>query len=305
MFKTNIANPKFQPLNQKTLNADDKKLINLAITKCAESKDAYNLNMALLLCLQFEGYTERSQKIKRQWLAATEHESGDDWMHTPSARQWLMARAKFVEFAVLSPPKPIIDTMPADENGEAMLQWAQAYQACLSQELYKKLWRPMVVNAEKVTTKYLLAGERKASDAELQNTRSNAVWCWVMTLLAAAVNGSTAIYATAKAKIMSFSPGKTLSGALLENLLRTPHSNDYPAWALAYGKQAATLMRDDLLLKELTIPLVASITAAKAHGASTEAAFAIMGSALAAQLAAKPMTKTVINLTPPVIGSSL
>lgn len=262
----------FQPFAAKNLSPEDKKYIDDTIQALtADKKNPYRSNMALLLCAQVEGYTDRYHDISSTWRQpisakvtkeTSELSAENKWMGEPAARGWFDARANLAAVYAGYDPKYLWQLQPATSVvDDAMTQWRYAYLASVSEELYKNFSKAAIAGAVAVTNKYTKMQKAGASTPEaLQSVRSDALWCWVMTLYAAATKGDFAVYKRAKEEICRIGETKSLSHALTRGLLRLA-SNDYPAWALGLALQAAVLMNDDR--KELTIQLATQISAAK------------------------------------------
>lgn len=102
-----------------------------------------------------------------------------------------------------------------------------------------------------------------------------------MNLQAAAYANDQLTYEVCKEQIKSLSNATTVTKALKTNLLRTSESNDYPAWALAKARYAASVAGDDALYAELEHCLNISIADAKNAGADAEYALAVIENQLA------------------------
>jgi len=174
------------------------------------------------------------------------------WMLNNSFLAWMWGRAAIASASMNDiddhAVKHLIKYLDDNPENPAFNTWAWGYRAALNNQEYEISKDKMLKGASQLTEK------------------PDALWAWVMNLQAAAFAGDVETYNLCKKEIMALSNAKTVSEALVKGLLRTPESNDYPAWALAKVRYSAKVIKDDALYAELESSLNTSIAELKNLG---------------------------------------
>lgn len=223
--------------------------------------DAYQLSMPLLTS-SMQGDEKRYQRILPKMLAALQHFPADKI----AFKAWLMGRV-LLAANTIGDKKTFSQTqhnLIALLNDKSMPQnefsaWALGYLAGASNELYSQYKDKMLEASKNLAQKYQQQKDDKSPATILQDCSTNAVWGWVMCLLASANAGDKTSYEFILKQMMVMTGQNNLADAIQKGLA----AGDYPAWALSIVYVSATKIGDIALSKDLEKVIPASLQIAK------------------------------------------
>jgi len=207
------------------------------------------------------------------------HQDKKKWMQSASFKAWMWGRILLAaqsmhdttlinqacdEIEILSQ----VNLNTEDKDELARITWAVAHYAAYSQVHYQ-LYKDLIMSCAE-----------RLDQLDSSETRTDAVWGWVMFLQAAACAGDRETYDKITAKIAR---DETIVVAL-NRLSHTNESNDYPAWAMAKVRWAAAVIGDNALVLALQEPTKKSIIDAekiKTTAAKVEYSLGILDNNLA------------------------
>lgn len=204
------------------------------------------------------------------------------WMRSNSFKAWMWGRVLLSADSVNDTKAAAIalgnlwfflDQESSTDKNPEFYTWAWAYRAAYNQQQYAISKDKMLQGAYKLTETYQISAS--------QTNLSNALWAWVMNLQAAAYADDQETYEICKEQIKFITKASTVTQGLNIGLIRSADSNDYPAWAIAKVRYAASIAGDEVLYSELDHCLNASIAAAKKKGVGDEYALAMIENQLA------------------------
>jgi hypothetical protein len=161
------------------------------------------------------------------------------------------------------------------KTADAYSCWAWGYLAGINHEEYMFAKNRMRRECEKLSADHAAHN----SQAHL----SNAIWGWIMCLLAASAARDDEMYDDAFSRILTLTHQQTVMDALSFGLLRSAASNDYPAWALAMVRLAAARHGDAQRCTELAQPVMTAITESLAAEARYEYILASLTNAVSCE----------------------
>jgi hypothetical protein len=139
---------------------------------------------------------------------------------------------------------------PADTI--AMTTWAWGYRAAFNENEYQTSKKIMLENASILSKQYKASGD--------PNILADALWAWVMNIQAAAFVHDQQTYHWIKEQIKLVTNETSIVEALDKHLL---NAVDYPAWAIAKVRYAASVIGDQVLYDEIENVLLLSIQNAR------------------------------------------
>lgn len=230
-------------------------------------EDAYTLSMPLIVSAQLGNQSLYEQSLIRM------NKAMDKLENTPF-KAWLYGRILFAAHSIKDKQTEtktktnldlLLDNLVKNNSTglDRFTVWSRAYLAALDKVTFTKEREPMVLGANYLTDAYLKMNASNESNEKKQESRSDALWAWVMIAQAAANAHEKVVYENAITQMMRISNQSSIGDALSKGLLRTSASNDYPAWALGIVRMASQTMGDEALYAALEPVLQTSINDAK------------------------------------------
>lgn len=250
-----------------------------------EIKDAYPLSLPLLISAQLGNKILYLQSLIRmnQAMKQLDPEPFKAWMY---GRMLFAAhsikdqrRETEISFAL----KTLISNLTKEDSTrlDRFTTWSLGYYAALSKANFNETKDLLNDGGNYLTTQYFKTLSSGASIEKVQESRSDALWAWVLILQAAANGADEDVYNYAVEQILEITKKATLGQALTVGLLRTAASNDYPAWALGIAAISAQTIENKDQYDEALSQLNTSIDEAKKGNNLPEALLALVNRELA------------------------
>lgn len=289
MFRTQQnTQPTSKPKNLKGIDFNERESVENTIDELEKmAKDPYAASLPMIASAEL-GDEERYKIAYTQMLHTLDNleKKPDDypqWMRNNSFKAWMWGRVlsaadSMNDVKAITQAKsklsPLLEQQMTEEDSFAFFTWARGYRTAVSQKKYEIFSKKMIDDSMHLTTKY------KEGPGD-HNALSDALWAWVMDLLASANAGDEHNYAFITKQIKDLMGSDSVTKVLETGLLRTSQSNDYPAWALAKIRFAAAMMGDKELYQDTEKSLSFSIEGAKQAGAKAEYILSVLENQLA------------------------